>query len=169
MRKNAMVIVTIISSVIIMAGVVIGALTLNGIGNEDTTNITFSEETLEGTAEFREMLIHPGETKEHTMLLKNKVEGECKLDIAFDEHKPNLLANDLKKYVYVTLTLDGEPICENVLLEEMFNTEIPTVTCNLSEKDPVELKISFHMPIEIGNEAEFTEAYFDVRVSISNE
>ena len=164
-----MVIVTIISSVIILTGVVIGALTLNGVGEDGTTNITFSEDVHEGTAEFREMLVHPGETLEHTLLLKNKVEGECRLKIDFDEHKPNLLANELKKYVYVTVTLSGEPIVENILLEEMFSTEIPVITCNLSKKEPVELKILFHMPVETGNEAEFTEAYFDVHVSISNE
>ena len=169
MRKNVMVIVTIISSVVIMTGVVIGALTLGGFGDDGVSDIIFSEDKLEGTVEFREMLIHPGETLYHKVLLKNKVEGECTIKINFDEYKPEFLANELQKYVYVTVTLGEGTICENVLLGELFTTELPETNCLLSDKDPLEMNISFHMPEEIGNEAELTEAFFDVVINVSNE
>ena len=164
-----MIIVLIVSSAIILIGVVIGALSLADFDGEDTTKVKFSESKTEGAVEFREMLVHPGETVGHTVLLTSEVEGECELSVSFKEYKPNLLANELKKYVYVTVTLGDAVICESVLLEELFSTELEAQVCELDSKEPLELDISFHMPIETGNEAEFTEAYFDVIISVSNE
>lgn len=164
-----MVILAIVSSVIIMVGVVIGALTLDSVDDGSRTEINFTEETLEGKVEFREMMLHPGETAEYTVHLTNEIEGACRLGINFDEYKPNLLANELKEYVYVTVTLGDKTVCKDVLLKDLFSTELPVMDCVLDAKKPVELAISFHMPVETGNEAEFTEAFFDLVLNISNE
>lgn len=170
MRRKTQMILIIISSAIILTGAILTAVVQNYTQNrENTTKITFTEDKTEQTVEFREMLIHPGETHDYSINITNKFEGECKMSIVFDEYKPNLLANELKKYVYVTVSLDGKMIAENILLEELFKTTLPEQNCILDADEPLELKLSFHMPREIGNEAEFTEAFFDLVLKVSND
>ena len=170
MRNKTMTLVLICSSVIILIGVIVGFATLgHNEERENTTKIAFSEDKTEGAIQFRDMLLHPGESIDYTVLMTNELEGECKLGISFKEHKPNLLANELKKFVYVTVTLDGVTLCENILLEDMFDTEIPLQDCVLEKREPVELHIVFHMPVDTGNEAQYTEALFDVLLNVSNE
>ena len=170
MRRKTQMILIIISSVIILVGAILTGIVQNYTKNRDnTTNISFTKDKTEQTVEFREMLIHPGETHDYSIYLTNKIEGECKLSVLFDEYKPNLLANELKKYVFVTVMLNGDAIVQNMLLEELFKTSLPEQDCILDAEEPVELKLSFYMPIEIGNEAEFTEAFFDLVIKISNE
>ena len=60
-------------------------------------------------------------------------------------------------------------IADGVLLEELFKTVIPEQNCILDADEPRKLTLSFHMPVEIGNEAEFTEAFFDLVIKVSNE
>ena len=170
MRRKTQMILIIISSVIILVGAILTGIVLDYTQNRDnTTKVSFSKNTTEEAIEFRDMLIHPGETYDCSIYITNKIEGECRLNVIFDEYKPNLLANELKKYLYVTVTFDGDVIADGILLEELFNTELPVQNCVLDAEDPLELKLSFHMPSEIGNEAEFTEAFFDLIIKVSNE
>ena len=170
MRKRVMTIVLICSSVLILAGSIIAGITLDHVEERgNTTKVEFKEDQTSQTVEFREMLIHPGDTLEHTMLITNELEGECDLSIDFNEYKPELLANDLQKYVYVTVKLGDFIWCENKLMEDVMGMEFAPQRCTLDADEPIELKISYHMPLETGNEAMHTDAFFDVVLNVSNE
>ena len=90
----------IISSIIILVGAILTGVVRHYTQNRDnTTKITFTEDKTEDAVKFRDMLIHPGETHDYSIYITNKIEGECRLNVIFDEYKPNLLANELKKYL----------------------------------------------------------------------
>ena len=136
----------------------------------DTTEIVIpqnGESTKNELAlKFEAPRIHPGETLKHTVLLTGEVEGEARINLKFKEDRARV--NDLAKYLHTSVSINGTEYC-NMLLCELFSAELDTVVCNLAKKDPVVIEISYSMPIEIGNEAEDVEAFFDLLVISSNE
>ena len=170
MRKKVMTIVLVCSSVLILVGSVIAGLALDYTEKRgNTTKIEFKDDEFTQTVEFREMLIHPGESLEHTVLITNELEGEYFLSIDFKEYKPEFLANDLQKYVYATVMLGDVVWCRDLLLEDAMGCEFEPIKCTLNSEEPLTLKISYHMLLETGNEAMYTDAFFDVTLNVTNE
>ena len=60
-------------------------------------------------------------------------------------------------------------LADKYTLEEYFEKNFDPVDCKLDSKEPVDIKISYHMPIDTGNEAAQTDAFFDLVINASNE
>ena len=170
MRNKVMTIVLVVSSVLILAGSLFAGYLIDYTEERgNTTKIDFDEKHNTETVEFRDMLLHPGETIEHTVSLTNEIEGKCKITIDFNEHKPEVYANELQNYVYVTIVMDGKELCRDVLLKDLFEKKFEPIECKLDSKKPLDIKISYHMPLDVGNEAAQTDAFFDLVIKSSNE
>ena len=155
---------------LIASGLAIGFLANPEEKRPDTTKIVIPQ-TGEGTnseasVKFEAPKIHPGETVSHTVALTGEVEGEAKITLGFKEDKEK--TNELAKYLYASVTVDGEKYCD-MLLFDLFSAKLDSIVRNLNRKDPIIIEISYRMPIEIGNEAENAEAFFSLLITSSNE
>ncbi len=110
--------------------------------------------------------IHPGETASHIVNLTGEIEGRTKVQLLFK--KDTTKTNDLAQYIIVTVKINEEKYCE-MLLSDIFSKTLGTVDCEMSRTKPIVIEIAYSMPIEIGNEAADTEAFFDLMITSSNE
>lgn len=158
-------------SVLIIVG---SALTIYFLMNPDTKRddttkiILVGHETGVASAkvEFSASGMNPGDTVEHTVELTGEVEGAADLTLTFNENKS--FENKLAQYLYVTVTVNGAEYC-NGKLSDMFGVTLKTIECVIDEKEPVIIDVSYYMPLEIGNEAAHTEAFFDLVINSTNE
>lgn len=118
--------------------------------------------------EFRDLEMHPGDSVEFDLAITHEVEGECQLSLDFIDSAPVEVTNNLKNYIKVIIIFNGDKIFEDDLVK-VIDTELAPITCVLDEKKPVEMKIIYLMPIEVGNEAENAEAFIDLAIKVSNE
>ena len=116
------------------------------------------------TVEFDCLSLIPGESYEYTLALKSDLAGDCSLSIDFKENSEGALKN----YAYAKLEADGEIVCD-ALLSELLSGEPLILDTHLSKKDTVTLKITYYMPIEVGNEAENAKADFDLVITAFSE
>lgn len=167
MRNKVMVIVLICSSCLILASAIFLGVLLHHVDERPNT-VRLDLEGKAETVEFRGLALHPGESIEYNVDLTNEVGGKCQLSLNFREFEPETRANELQNYVYALIALDGEEVGK-VLLKNLLEGELPPIDCTLDKHDPVELKIIYFMPLDIGNEAENTDALFDLVITASNE
>ncbi len=118
--------------------------------------------------EFRDLEMHPGDSAEFDLAITHEVEGECQLTLDFIDSAPAEVTNNLKEYIKVIIIFNGEKIYEEDLTKAI-DAELAPIDCVLDEKEPVEMKIIYLMPIEVGNEAENAEAFIDLAIKVSNE
>ena len=159
-------------SVLITVG---SALTLYFLANPDTKRDDVIKAELDrydslgvSTAKvnFEATGINPADTVKHTVELTGEVEGEADLTLSFNEDKNH--DNKLAQYLYVTVNINGTEYC-NMKLSELFGKTLDTLECVIDEKEPVIIEVSYHMPSETGNEAAYTEAFFDLLITATNE
>ena len=158
-------------SVLIIVG---SALTIYFLMNpdtkrEDTTRIKlvgYESGGVSAKVEFAASGMNPGDTVEHTVELTGEVEGSADLTLSFKENKS--FENKLAQYLYVTLTINGAEYC-NAKLADLFGATLKTIECVIDEVEPVVIDVSYYMPLEIGNEAAYTEAFFDLVINSTNE
>ena len=119
------------------------------------------------TVEFRNLEMTPGDSVEFDIALTNEVEGECQITLDFIDSAPESV-NNLKDYLKVIIIFNGEKVYEEELAS-VIERELAPIDCVLDKKKPVEMKIIYLMPIEVGNEAERAEAFIDLKITASNE
>ena len=152
-------IVMVVSSVLILIGVAIMAyfLCVSDSEGDWELNITANGKKM---VEFDDLFLIPGEQREYTISLRSDLDGQYTL--AFDPVEEG--DKTLKHYARVKMEADGEIICDK-LLSEFFEGEPILLQCYLTDDEAYDVKFTYYMPIEIGNEAENASADFDIIIT----
>ena len=166
MRNKIMAIVLSASLIVILASAGFNAYLLWYNENKDDT-IKVGLDGDGETVEFHNLQMHPGDQVEFELALTNEVEGECQLTLDFIDSAPEGI-NNLKDYIKVIIIFNGEKVYEEELAS-VIERQLAPIDCVLDKKKPVEMKIIYLMPIEVGNEAENAEAFIDLKITVSNE
>ena len=113
---------------------------------------------------FDDLTLIPGEQRDYTLALKSDGAKTCNLLIEFAE----LQDLTLKYYARVKLESGGTVICDK-LLADAFKSEPMMLAVDFTDDKNTELKVTYYIPIEVGNEAQNAEAVFEMRFTATNE
>lgn len=116
----------------------------------------------ESTIPVRDLTLTPGLEKEYHVNLICDATGSYFIHIDFVEYEDG----GMKPFVDVVVEFDGKSVYEGslaTLLDEGVIIEHEDV---LDDKDPLVVTFRYIMPIETGNEAQGTHAYFDIHLTI---
>lgn len=150
---------------LIIVGCVLAGILLHKQGDgENTVEIRFEEESAAEVVEFHELTLNPGDSEVYSLMLTNQLSGDCSLTVDFSPADDHPSSNSMAQYVYAKVELNGETVYE-MRLSELLRTEAKTLECRMDTKKPIELRITYHMPEDVGNEAENTEAWFDLALT----
>ena len=159
-RSTIMRIVLVAACVLILIGV---ALMTWMLLTEEERNV-IDVDIDGGKIKFENLAMLPGESCEYKVRLKGDRAKKYDLNLNFVE----LEEKTLKNYARVRIEADGEIICDELLVT-VFEAENINLPVDFSEGKNTELKITYYLPIDIGNEAKNAEAIFELRFESSNE
>ena len=114
--------------------------------------------------EFENLALIPGEQCEYTLLLESDTAEECYTLLDFYE----IEEKTLKHYAYVKIESGDQVIC-NELLADVLENDAIRLDVNFDEEKNTTLKITYYLPVEVGNEAQNAEAIFGLKITASNE
>ena len=147
----------------ILAGVGLTVGVLVGSKDRNTLRVELQEGKPESIV-FEDLNMAPGKSTEYTISLTNDVTGDCALSFSFEE----LEDSPLKQYVYATVEINGESVCDELLADLLDGHEI-TTDITLHRSEPTTVTVRYSMPVEIGNEAQNTTASFQINLTASNQ
>ncbi len=149
--------VCIMILVIIVECIIAITLAFNS-GKDSNIDVNIKEgET--SIVEFEKLGLIPGESTEYKINLSTEAGTTDCIYINFDETQDS----PLKDFVKAKISINGEVICDE-LLSVLFNADDITYAVDLNSAD-CEIVIVYYMPLEVGNEAENAEAWFNLLVT----
>ena len=119
--------------------------------------------------EFSELDLIPGESVEYEVNLHSEIDVEALVTLDFKriDEIPEGVAK-LEDYAYARITLEDKVLCD-VLISELLDGTHVSFECAIGRDDHCNLKISYYMPSEVGNEAQNAEASFEMIITATNE
>lgn len=117
------------------------------------------------TIRFDGLALIPGEEREYEASLRSDIPGDYVLLLDFVEDGEN---NTLKQFAYARIKIGDEVICDE-RLSELFDGDLIEISTYLSKKVGCDIKITYYMPAEVGNEAENATADFKIIISSAKE
>lgn len=161
-RKKIINIALIVMCVVILLGVVLTIYFLTA--DKHVIKVSIEPERAK-EIRFEELYLRPDESCEYTLLLSSEYAQEYRLILRFEDQNPALT---LKKYAYVRLEKDGEVLCDT-RLSEIFEQPSIELTVDFTDGKKNDIRIIYHMPEDVGNEAQNAEADFTLLVTATNE
>lgn len=163
MVKNLSRIMMLLVSVLLLGGaVLLGWLAATEEERHEMKVNLDSEETQ--TIRFDALSLIPGESCEYTVSLRGDRAQSYDVHLDFTETQEKTLKN----YARVAITVNGETVCDE-LLATAFERDDIKFSAVFEDEKSVDLKITFYLPLEVGNEAKNAEALFDLLITASNE
>ena len=164
MQNVVMRVVLIVACIMLVVGAAVTGYMLLNLDSRDIIDVELDEH---GSAvlELSSEGIKPGDTVEYVMAIDSELPGTCILTLDFEEIEKGAL----KDYLYVTVEVEGETLCE-VLLSELLESDEPLSTpCKVSKKEDLEIKVKYSLPLETGNEAKNASVDYLLHITLSNE
>ena len=112
----------------------------------------------------RDLVLSPGVEKDYDVKLICDASGSYFVRIDFQEKADG--DGGMKEFVDVIVEFDGKEVYQGRLTELIDEGFVIDTEHELKAKDPVDVTFRYIMPMEIGNEAQGTYAYFDVHIVI---
>ena len=166
MKNGAIRIVLIVTSAFLLIGAALTGYMLLEHEDREIIDVKIGESG-KTAVDFSNLVIVPGDDLEYTLAIKSELPGDCIMTFEFIENQ--MQVGELKNYVYVILEVDGEEIC-NALLSDLFEREEPlSVPCIIKKKEAFNVTLKYHMPLEVGDEAQNTDSDFKLKLTVSNE
>ena len=169
--KRAFILILLVS---LSATMLVGAgLATYFLFNADReTNIHDIDLKIDGryTLEFSELDLIPGESAEYDVNLHSEMAVDAFVSLEFkrvDEIAEGIAK--LENYAYARITRGDEVLCDSLLSELLNNETRVTFECAIGANDHSNLKITYYMPSEVGNEAQNAEASFEMIITATNE
>ena len=110
----------------------------------------------------RDLVLSPGVSKDYDVKLICDASGSYHVRIDFREKTDG----GMKEFVDVVVEFDGKEVYSGRLTELIDEGFVIETEHELKAKDPVNVTFRYTMPLETGNEAQGTYAYFDVHIAI---
>ena len=152
------------TSLLIIFAVVLLWINLASTDDIDVTDTVVVEDGETKILKFENLSLVPGEQCEYTVFLEGDNPKAYDVTLDFEE----LFDLSLKNFAYVRILADGKLLLDELLADAFKNDSIK-LHVDFGQDEDVELKITYYLPIEVGNEAKNAEAIFDLRISASNE
>lgn len=127
----------------------------NDFPKEITVEVNGTTTSLLKIGEFN---LKPGEDREYVVNLKSKVSGDYKINLDFTE----ITYSELKRFINVEIIVRDDESYYRTLSELLDSEEKIEFMSSLKWDMATRILIRFHMPIEVGNEAQGTVADFNV-------
>lgn len=127
----------------------------NDFPKEITVEVNGTTTSLLKIGEFN---LKPGEDREYVVNLKSKVSGDYKINLDFTE----ITYSELKRFINVGIIVRDDESYYRTLSELLDSEEKIEFMSSLKWDVATRILIRFHMPIEVGNEAQGTVADFNV-------
>lgn len=163
MSKRTLVTIMLVTlCVSLMGGVVVNLLVLKAI-DEDVVKVTLKEGE-PAVVEFDDLDLIPGDKIEYTLKVADQINGAFDLELAFNE----IAESPLKNYVYAKVEADGEEICDVLLAELLKESKTFTLYCANDGIGSYDIKITYYMMPDVGNEAQEADAKFDLTLTAKN-
>ena len=109
--------------------------------------------------EFEKFGLVPGESTEYTLHLSTTDGPTRYIIMEFSEREDSPLAD----FVRVKILVKGEEVCDELLVDLLNGAEVTFEGDLYSEE--IEVTLVYYMPTEVGNEAENTDAWFNVIIT----
>lgn len=162
-KKKLMQIGVIVLSIMILIGIALSIYLHTASKRKNIININIDGNETKNV-EFKNLSMVPGEKIEYIINLKSEVVKECKVTLRFQE----IEEQNLKNYVYVQIVSNDEKISEQLLKNLLEDKEI-VIPVDFTKEKKKEIKISYYLPEEVGNEAQNAEASFELLITTTNE
>ena len=104
--------------------------------------------------------MYPGSKHEYTLNITAELPGTYKLGFDYEEIRDE----GLKKYIYVEMIYEGVMLYQGNLSDLLGEKQISLET-ELNERNPIQIRIVYKMPKEVGNEAQGASMDFDIIIS----
>ena len=111
--------------------------------------------------EIKSLSLHPGESVDYQVVLNAPMSGSYQVTLDFNEK----VDGGLKQFIVVVIN-DGSKNVLNKGLSDVLAGDKITLTCNIEEKKPYVLDISYVMPEDVNNDAMGTTATFEIEFCI---
>ena len=157
-------IILIIISVLILIGVTLVGRMLATDNERSVITVTLDKGEQE-TVEFKYLGLIPGESCEYTLKLNNNKADAYSLKLDFVDVDEEMT---LKNFAFIKIEAGDGTVCD-LLLADVFTIEAMTLPVDFEKELNTELKITYYLPIEVGNEAKGAEAIFELVLTASNE
>lgn len=163
MTKNLLTRIALIAcSVLILTGASLSAYFLISADQKQIVKVEIEDSSVENgvLVPFEKLGLAPGENCGYTLVVDVKDTSQYDLTLAFYEKADGALAD----YARVRIEVNKE-VLRDQLLSELFEDNVLTLHVDLRGKKRERVKITYYLPAEIGNEAQETEAFFELLVS----
>ena len=120
--------------------------------------------------EFTDLDLVPGESVEYDIKLHSEMDVEAFVALEFKriDDIPEGVAK-LEDYAYARITMGEEILCDTLISELLNSGSTINFECEIGADDHCDLKITYYMPDEVGNEAQNAEASFEIVITATNE
>ena len=164
MNKNAVmsVALTLLSLLIIVGVGLTTYFLLHSERDADLIRLDLENEESQEIV-FRALTLLPGGSRTYTLSLFCEVADEYDVTLQFSETEDRAL----KDYVYAKIEVGGETLCDR-LLSDLFGEGATVFPCAFGSGESVDVKITYYMPEEVGNEAQNAEVDFELLITASN-
>lgn len=116
------------------------------------------------SVDFKALALLPGDDISYTLRVKSEEKQKYKMTLKFNETDTE---QKLKDFVYVRIEMGDEVIYEK-LLADSFTDEALSLDVDFTNVKKNEFRITYHMPEEVGNEAQNSEAFFELHITAEN-
>ena len=157
-------IVLIVSSALIIIGVLLMNWVLETSDDRDVIKIYLNNDEVAEVVEFESLALLPGDSCEYVVVLSSENSKIYDLNLSFVE----IEEKTLKNFAYVKIISGEEVLCDE-LLATTFEGEGIDLLVDFNDGKNTIIKIVYYMPIEVGNEAKNAEAKFELRLTAKNE
>ena len=163
-RRRILQIVLAISSVIVIGGVVLMGIVM---GSEDDRNvIKVSLDESESNVNFEHLSLFPGESCEYTLSFISEEANEYDVILEYYEKEAEK-GHVLKDYARVRIESGDELVCDE-LLSAVFDGRVFRLPVNVKKAQNTQLRLSYYLPVDVGNEAQGAEAFFGLKITATN-
>ena len=159
MKNNVVRVILAVLSGLILVGGTITAFIFDSQFNHDNI-VVHIEDGNEKTLEFKDLSLIPGEEAVYNVSFASRLVKKYHIDLEFVEDKDLML----KDFVRLRIETDGKVISDG-LLREYFENGATELELNVSEKERANIKFTYYLPIEVGNEAQCAEAEFSLKIT----
>ncbi len=149
-------------SVLILVGVIMIYFLLNSQREQDMICIELAEEKCK-TVSFEAPCLIPGSSSEYKISLLGKIEDDYRVTLGFSEEAALLLG----QYACIRIETEEGVLCDAPLASVLDRSDL-FFDCHLTRGEGYHIKIIYYMPVEVGNEAQKTEADFILTFTASS-
>ncbi len=164
MTKNTFMRISMIaSSALILVGVALTVYFSVAFNNRRVIKIDVEPDEIH-SVEFKELFLIPGQEEEYILSLKSDIKEKYNAEIIFDE----IADGKLKNFARARIELNDEVIFDDSLASLLDGDKI-TLSIDPKKNPAKQIKITYYLPAEVGNDAQDTTSDFELLISISNQ